>query len=100
VTDTCIPEGEAIRRIQDIIVQEWRDAESKGKSYFPHEYFYKILREGKLKQFYQIDPKDSWLLAAAEKSLPIFVPGWEDSTLGNIFAAFCISGELKNPYTV
>src|SRR5690606_34568466 len=38
-------------------------------------------------QYYQIDPKNSWMVAAAEKNLPIFVPGWEDSTTGNIFAA-------------
>jgi deoxyhypusine synthase len=35
---------------------------------------------------FQID-RDSWLVAAAEKNLPMFVPGWEDSTLGNIFVA-------------
>ena len=55
---------------------------------------------GALKQYYQIDPKDSWLLAAAEKNLPIFVPGWEDSTLGNIFAAHCIAGDIKTVHTV
>ena len=61
---------------------------------------YKILRSGVLKQHYQIDPKDSWLLAAAEKNLPMFVPGWEDSTLGNIFAAHCMAGDVKNVHTV
>ena len=55
---------------------------------------------GKLKQFYQIDPKDSWLMAAAEKNLPMFVPGWEDSTLGNMYAAQVISGNVKNVHTV
>ena len=49
---------------------------------------------------YQIDPAGSWLLAAAEKNLPIFVPGWEDSTLGNVFAAWCINGKVAKPTTV
>jgi deoxyhypusine synthase len=35
------------------------------------------------------------MLAAAERNLPIVVPGWEDSTMGNIFASYCIKGELK-----
>lgn len=100
VTDTCIPEGEAIRRIEKILSEEWMAADRAGESYFPHEFLYKILREGKLKQYYQIDPKDSWLMAAAEKNLPIYTPGWEDSTTGNIFSGHVISGEIKNPYTV
>lgn len=95
VTDTCIPEEEAIRRIEKSIIKLWEDASQQGQSYFPHEYFYKVLLSGELKQHYQIDPKNSWLLAAAEKNLPIFVPGWEDSTLGNIFAGRCIEGKIK-----
>jgi deoxyhypusine synthase len=61
---------------------------------------YKILLSGVLKPFYQIDPKDSWLLAAAEKNLPMVVPGWEDSTLGNIYSGHCIKGDIKNVHTV
>lgn len=100
VTDTCIPEEEAIRRIEDAILEEWLDAEKKGESYFPHEYMYKILLSGKLKKHYQIDPKNSWLLAAAEKNLPMVVPGWEDSTTGNIFAGHLIKGDVKSAHTV
>ena len=48
----------------------------------------------------QIDPKDSWMVAAAEHDLPLFVPGWEDSTLGNIFAAHLIEGTLASPSIV
>ncbi len=100
VTDTCIPEEEAIRRIEDVILEEWMSADKNSKQYFPHEFLYRILLSGKLKKHYQIDPKDSWLLAAAERNLPIIVPGWEDSTLGNIFASHCITGEIKNVHTV
>ena len=100
VTDTCIPEFEAIRRIEGAVLEEWERADKGNQQYFPHEFMYKILRSGVLKQHYQIDPKDSWLLAAAEKNLPMFVPGWEDSTLGNIFAAHCMAGDVKNVHTV
>jgi deoxyhypusine synthase len=95
VTDTCIPEEEAFRRLQKHIFKIWKDAETKGERYFPHEYMYKLLLSGVLEQYYEIDPKDSWMLAAAEKNLPIIVPGWEDSTMGNIFASYCIKGELN-----
>ncbi len=95
VTDTCIPEDEAIRRIEHHIFDLWKKANDAGERYLPHEFFYALLRSGVLKQYYQIDPKDSWLLAASERNLPIIVPGWEDSTLGNIFASYCVTGELK-----
>ncbi len=99
VTDTCIPEEEAFRRLQKHIVDIWKEAEQKNERFFPHEFMYKMLLSGVLEQYYEIDPKDSWMLAAAEKNLPIVVPGWEDSTMGNIFASYCIKGELK-PSTV
>ncbi len=99
VTDTCIPEEEAFRRLQAHIFKIWSDAQASGKRFFPHEYMYEMLRSGVLEQYYEIDPKDSWMLAAAEKNLPIVVPGWEDSTMGNIFASYCVTGELK-PQTV
>ena len=95
VTDTCIPEEEAFRRLQKHIYEIWKTAEEAGERYLPHEYMYKMLLSGVLEQYYEIDPKDSWMLAAAEKNLPIVVPGWEDSTMGNIFASYCLKGELK-----
>ena len=95
VTDTCIPEEEAFRRLQKHIFAIWKEAEKNGKRYFPHEYMYKMLLSGVLEQYYEIDPKNSWMLAAAQKNLPIVVPGWEDSTMGNIFASYCIKNALK-----
>lgn len=95
VTDTCIPEEEAFRRLQKHIFKIWKDAEEKGERMFPHEFMYKMLLSGVLEQYYEIDPKNSWMLAAAQRNLPIVVPGWEDSTMGNIFASYCIKGELK-----
>ena len=99
VTDTCIPEEEAFRRLQDHIFAIWKETERKEERYFPHEYMYQMLNSGVLEKYYEIDPQNSWMLAAAEKNLPIVVPGWEDSTMGNIFTSYCIKGELK-PQTV
>ncbi|MGV3459231.1 MAG: deoxyhypusine synthase family protein [Flavobacterium sp.] len=95
VTDTCIPEHEAFRRLQKHIHKIWKDADDAGERYFPHEFMYKMLLSGVLEEYYEIDLKDSWMYAAAEKNLPIVVPGWEDSTMGNIFASYVIKGELK-----
>lgn len=95
VTDTCIPEEEAMRAIEEHLVARWVDATENEKRFFPHEYFYQILLSGELENKYQIDPKDSWLLAAAEKNIPIVVPGWEDSTCGNFFASHCMEGRVQ-----
>src|SRR5205814_3095043 len=82
-------------RIQQHIHKIWKDAEEKDERYFPHEYMYKMLLSGILEQHYEIDVKDSWMFAAAQKNLPIVVGGWEDSTMGNIFASYVIKNELK-----
>lgn len=100
VTDTCIPEEEAIRHIEDKMLARWQQAEKAGERYFPHEYFYQLLLSGELKQNYQIPEEHSWLLAAAEMNIPMVVPGWEDSTLGNIFVSHVISGAVKSYHTV
>jgi deoxyhypusine synthase len=100
VTDTCIPEGEAMRRIEKAVLAEWVNADRDGRQLFPHQFFYSILRDDRLRKSYQIDPQDSWLYAAMQKDLPMFVPGWEDSTLGNMYAGHCISGDVKNVHTV
>ena len=99
VTDTCIPEMEAMRRMEKQLVNVWGSATSKNERFFPHEFFYKILLDGSLESSYQINPENSWLLAAAKKNIPIIVPGWEDSTCGNFFAAHCIEDGFK-PSTV
>lgn len=96
VTDTCIPEEEAFRRIQKHIFKLWKKAEDEEKRYFPHEFIYQLLLSGVLEEYYEIDVKNSWMYEAAQANLPIVVPGWEDSTLGNIFASYVLKGELKS----
>jgi deoxyhypusine synthase len=100
VTDTCIPEEEAMRRIESVILRQWMAADQKGEHHFPHQFFYQILQSEALEQSFQIDVRHSWLYAAMERDLPMFVPGWEDSTLGNMYAGHCISGDVKNVHTV
>ncbi len=100
VTDTCIPEMEAMRRIEKAVLAEWVKADKAKERYFPHEFMFKILRSGVLKKSYQIDPKNSWMLAAAEKNLPMWVPGWEDATLGNMYTGHVMTGDVKNVHTV
>ena len=100
VTDTCIPEEEAMRRLEKAMLDVWTNADKSGERYFPHEFIMRVIRSGVLEKHYQIDPKDSWLVAAAEKNIPVVVPGWEDSTLGNMFAAAVIRGDIKKATTM
>lgn len=100
VTDTCIPEDEAIRKLEKAILDEWVSADKSGEHFFPHEFLFTLLRDGRLRDSYEVDARDSWLYAAMEVDLPIFVPGWEDSTLGNMYAAHCMLGDIKNVSTV
>jgi deoxyhypusine synthase len=100
VTDTCIPEAVAIQPAEAALLEEWKRADASGQRLFPHEFIYNVLRSGALCGRYQIDPALSWVHAAMELDLPLFVPGWEDSTLGNIYAARCMAGEIRNVHTV
>ena len=93
VTDVAIPE-EAFRGLEDSLMALWEDAEAAGDSRFPHEYLYDLLLHGGLD--FDSAPEKSWLMAAADANLPIFTPGWEDSTLGSILAARVLDRSLKD----
>ena len=99
VTDTCIPEDTAIRPIEKELLALWLKADQENKSYFPYEFIYQLLDIPSVKKAFEIDPKDSWVLAAKEKGIPIITPGWEDSTLGNVFVSHIISKKISK-YTV
>lgn len=100
VTDTCIPEDRAIRKIEAQMLELWRKADSAGESYFPYEFFYQLLASGAIKNDYEINPQDSWMLAAWEKKLPIWTPGWEDSTMANIFTSHVIKETISRTNVV
>ena len=97
VTDVCIPENEAIRNIESVILPIWENYSQSNKSALPHEFFYKILLSGDLAVDGSED--ESWTMAAAKNNLPLFVPGWEDSTIGNIFASHVIDSRV-NPSVI
>lgn len=94
VTDTSIPEDEAFRAVEKILVPMWQEATKNNTRKFWHEYFYELVQKLDPK-LYEGNPDESWLLAAAEKNLPIVVPGHEDSTFGNIFASYVKTGECS-----
>ena len=94
VTDTSIPEDEAFRAVEKFIVPMWKRATEQGDRRFWHEYFYElVLTIGE--DLYEGNPEESWLLAAAKANLPVVVPGYEDSTFGNIFAAHVKVGDCS-----
>ncbi|MEZ4236295.1 MAG: deoxyhypusine synthase family protein [Myxococcota bacterium] len=93
VTDTCIPET-VMRHLEERLLRRWREAGEAGVTKLPSEHLYDVLGEADLPQHFQIPAEDSWMLAAREKGLPVYTPGWEDSTTGNMFAAAAFRGEL------
>ena len=95
VTDTCIPEDKAFRKIEQHMLERWQKASFAKQAHLPHAYFYDMLQSGVLDSEFEANSEDSWLLAAAKANLPMFVPGWEDSTMGNIFAARSIEGLIE-----
>ncbi len=96
VTDTCIPEEEAMRKVESRLLELWKEAQNENKRFFPYEFIFQLIKTGVFKKDYQIDEKNSWLVAACEKNIPVFVPGWEDSTLGNFFISNIRKNKIKN----
>jgi len=94
VTDTSIPEDEAFRVVEKTIVPTWKRATQNNERRFWHEYFYELV-ESLPVSAYEGDPETCWLLAAARAKLPIVVPGYEDSTFGNIFASYVKTGDCN-----
>lgn len=93
VTDTSIPEDEAFRKVEKILVPMWRRASERGERRFWHEYFYELVLQLGPRQC-EGPPDECWLLAAARANLPLVVPGHEDSTFGNIFASHVKHGDF------
>ncbi|MDG2283456.1 MAG: deoxyhypusine synthase family protein [Longimicrobiales bacterium] len=95
VTDTCIPET-VMRHIEGRLVECWQRAAAAGERKLPSEFLFEVLSDPTLSEHVQRDPAHSWMLAAKEAGIPVYAPGWEDSTTGNIFAANVISGRLPD----
>ena len=95
ITDTFLPEDESVRIMEPHLLKMWRDAQKTGQSYYPHEYFRRLFKEKLIKLDAKANPADCWTLAAYEKNIPIVIPGFEDSTMGNIFASYTYNGPHK-----
>lgn len=97
ITDTFLPEDESVRIMEPHLLKMWKEAEKKGQRFFPHEYFRRLFSEGLIKPDPKANPEDCWTYAAYKKNIPIVIPGFEDSTMGNIFASYTYSGKYRNP---
>jgi deoxyhypusine synthase len=96
ITDTFLPEDESVRIMEPHLLKMWQEAERQGKSYLPHEYFRRLFKEKLIKPDPKANQDDCWAYAAYEKDIPIVIPGFEDSTMGNIFASYTYNGPHKN----
>ena len=95
VTDTCIP-VDVMRHLERHLIERWKAACDAGERKTPAEFIFEVLGSGELSEHYQIDPADSWMVAAYERGVPVWSPGWEDSTTGNIFAAKVLEGVVPH----
>jgi len=95
VTDTCIPE-DVMRHMERRLVDAWSAACDEGERKTPPEFLFGLLASGELDEHYQVDRSESWMIAAMEMGIPVYSPGWEDSTTGNMFAAAVMRGAVAH----
>ncbi len=95
ITDTFLPEDESVRIMEPHLFKMWKKAQKEGKRYFPHEYFRRLYAEKLIKPDPAANPADCWTYAAYQKNIPIVIPGFEDSTMGNIFASYTYNGKYR-----
>ncbi|HSR41976.1 MAG TPA: deoxyhypusine synthase family protein, partial [Longimicrobiales bacterium] len=95
VTDTCIPE-DVMRHVERRLLALWSEASESGDRKMPAEFVFELLGDESLAEHFQVDPEESWVVAAREAEIPVYAPGWEDSTTGNIFAANVLMGKLPH----
>ncbi|TSC75109.1 MAG: deoxyhypusine synthase [Parcubacteria group bacterium Gr01-1014_30] len=95
ITDTFLPEDESVRIMEPHLLKMWQQAQKRLESYFPHEYFRRLFKEKLIRPDSKANPDDCWVFASYKKNIPILVPGFEDSTMGNIFASYAYKGPHK-----
>lgn len=95
VTDTCIPET-VMRHLEQRLLTRWQAACASGERFFPSEFLFSVLGDESLHEHFQIPQEDSWMFAAKEAGIPVYSPGWEDSTTANMFAARVLRGDLEH----
>lgn len=92
ITDTFLPEGETVRVILPLFEKMWRAAHRGKERRLWHEYFFDLFTWKMITPEQMTNPRDCWLYQAWLHKIPIFVPGYEDSTMGNIFTYYCFNG--------
>lgn len=95
ITDTVLPEDESVRIMEPHLLAMWQQAQERGERYFPHEYFRRLFAENLIAPDSQANPHDCWTYAAYQRNIPIVIPGFEDSTMGNIFASYTYKGKYR-----
>lgn len=100
ITDTFLPEDESVRIMEPHLLKMWKEAQKKGERYFPHEYFRRLFAEKLIHPDPKANENDCWAYAAYKKNIPIVIPGFEDSTMGNIFASYTYHGTHRNKDSV
>ncbi len=121
ITDTFLPELESVRLLEPPVTEMIREEGKKiqvindpelgimleGGRHFPSEYFRRLLTDDLIKGDPAGKPECCWTLAAQQKGIPIIVPGFEDSTMGNIISSYTYAGPHKradlgrlNPFAI
>jgi deoxyhypusine synthase len=95
VTDTCIPET-VMRQLEQRLIQCWQQACEADRRLMPSEVLFQILDEPALAEHFQWPRERSWMVAAKEANIPVYSPGWEDSTTGNFFTAAVMRGDIPH----
>lgn len=96
ITDTVLPEDESVRIMEPHLLNMWQLAKKNAERYFPHEYFRRLFAEKLIQPDPAANEHDCWVYAAYQKDIPIVVPGFEDSTMGNIFASYTYQGKYRS----
>ncbi|TVQ94482.1 MAG: deoxyhypusine synthase [Deltaproteobacteria bacterium] len=99
VTDTCIPE-DVMHELEARLIVEWSRACDEDRRHAPAEFLWRVLDDPSLSEHFQIDPSDSWVLAAKECGVPIWTPGWADSTTGNMFVGAVMREKVAHHHCV
>ena len=81
-------------------LEEWVHADQEGRKLFPHEFFYSILRDDRLKKVLPDRPQRQLALCGRCKKICRCSSRMGGFNLGNMYAGHCISGDVKNVHTV
>ena len=81
VTDTCIPET-VMRHIEGRLLEVWKRASAMSERKLPSEFMFEILADPGLRRHFDGEATNSWLLAAKEAGVPVYVPGGRRAQCG------------------